>query len=861
MRVFQKPSNNSDTSSEETNRRRPFGLQVQFQIALGTIFLLFCCVTAWLIYSYEKNLIEQNALKNSRIVLAAVESTRDYVRNILRPKMYEFAGQETFILEAMSTSYISRAVMDKFQESMPTFRYRRVAVNARNPVSEPTPVELEMIEYFQNHPMRTQWQGIRNMGGSVSFLHAIPVRMKASCLNCHGNPEDAPSSLRELYGNERGFGYEENKIVGISAVSIPMNSALGKIRSQAISVFAVTFVLLFFLYILISFLFNRMVVRSLKGLLGIFRQGLVDEQELAFLIEASAKNEMDELTEAAKALTAHLITKREEIVAYAEELEMRVSERTKDIEDSRARLKDKIEARDRELRTLNRIAELMTRSLRLAEILPGVLEQTLSLIPARGAAIYLFSGDKNDPMLAMEHQRNADKLSSTISAESKPEFGQEPSNLQESIWMAANGKMSQFACMRNQTCLNVPLVCRERVLGVMTFVDIDMKDRSAEMQSLLTSIGRQIGITIDSLNNFTALLQSKELLQSVFDGIPDMMILLGPELDIRMANRAYLQKNRVNLEEALGRKCRPMENGCEWPLAGEPLSRAISTKEPAKEEITTTSGEIFMVYYYPILDEVGKVWGILRYARDITLEKQVENRIQQTEKMAAMGHLAAGVAHEINNPMGIILCYTDLLKRQLIDNDQTRKDIGVIEKQAKNCQRIISDLLNFSRHQKARFQPADINTALTQVIDMVRHQFEKKGMDIRIDLADSLPVLSMDVDKMKQVFLNLIINAHQAIEHAPGEIWINTRFAVGNAHVLVNIRDNGPGIHPDILDKVFDPFFSTKQTDEGTGLGLSVSYGIVRDHGGELTVKSEIGKFTEFTIQLPADPPDDGLRT
>ncbi len=834
----------------ETRRRRPVGLQVQFQIAMGLIFLLFCGLSALLIYNHEKDNIEEAALSKSRIVLAAVESTQAYVRSVLRPKMYELAGRDAFIMEAMSTSYVSRAVMDKFNESMPMYRYRRVAVKARNPVSEPTPVETEMIEHFRKNPQETQWQGIRKIDGTMGYLYARPVRMTASCLRCHGTPEDAPVSLIAHYGDERGFGYRANQLAGITAVSIPVHGALAKIRSQAFSVFLVSLGLLISLYVLISFVFNRLVVRSLRDLLGIFRRGLVNDREMALLIEASNKNEIHELSESASALTDHLKTARGELVQYAEELEIRVAERTRDLEDSRARLKEKIAARDRELQTLNRIAELTTRSLRLANILPGVLEQTLGLIPAKGAAIYLFA-EGNEPALALEYQRNADKLSPTIGKLDMPET-RVPSSLKESIWIAARGEMSHFSCMRNQMCLNVPLVCRERVLGVMTFVGIDLGDTSSDMRSLLLSIGQQIGITLDSLNNFAALHQSKELLQSVFDGIPDMMVLLSPDLEIRMANRAYLQRYQLPLEEALNQKCRPLDGGCEWPLAGEQLTLAMSTRRSTKEEITTGTGEIFMVYYYPILDEAEKVWGVLRYARDITLEKQVEQRFQQTEKMAAMGQLAAGLAHEINNPMGIILCYTDLIKRQLEGDGQACKDVEIIEKQAGNCQRIVSDLLNFSRRRKTEAQPADVNAALVQVIEIVRQQFRKNGTEIDIDLAENVPVISMDVDKMKQVFLNLLMNANQAIDEPPGMIRVRSWFDIRKSVIRIAIRDNGSGVPPEIAGKIFDPFFSTKQTGEGTGLGLSVSYGIVKDHGGELTMETEVGQWTEFLIDLPA---------
>lgn len=845
---------NKNESPENTQkaRRRPAGLQVQFQIALGTIFLLFCVLVAWLIYVHEKENIEQAALKNSRIVLASVESMQDYVRNVLRPKMFEVAGPNAFILEAMSVSYVSRAVMDRFHKSMPDYRYRRVAVNARNPLFEPKATELKLIHFFQKNPRALHWQGIRKINGVISFIDAQPVRMKASCLKCHGRPEDAPAPLIKIYGRKRGFGYHENQIAGITAVSIPVAEAMGKIRSRALSVFWVMFGLMFILYLVISFVFNRMVVHSLQDLLGIFRYGLVDETEVALLNEASSKNEIHELSDAARKLTAHLQKARQEMVRHTEILEDRVNERTRELEKSRIDLRKKVAQRNCELQTLNRIAELTTQSFSLSDILPGVLEQTLGLIPARGAAIYLFSGNENGPSLVLEYQRNADKLSLSIDPSDRPPAGKRPASLKEAIWIAAGGEMSRFVCMRNQNCLNVPLICRERVLGVMTFVGVAGGDTSSELQALLMSVGKQVGSTIDSLNNFSALLKNKELLQAVFDGIPDMMVLLSPELDIRMANRAYLKKHGISLEEALSLKCRALEGRCDCPFAGKRMLESLSSRQPIREEVTTQSGEIYMVYYYPILDDNGRLWGILRYARDITLEKQVEQRIQQTEKMAAIGQLAAGVAHEINNPMGIILCYADLIKRQAASDVQIVSDIEIIEKQARNCQRIVSDLLNFARSRETKPKPADVNTTVKQVLEMVRHQFMKKGNEIETDLAENLPVVMMDIDKMEQVFLNLLINAHQAIDRRPGKIRVSTRFIQAESIVEIRIRDNGPGIEPEILRKIFDPFFSTKQTGEGTGLGLSVSYGIIKDHGGELMVETEPGQGAEFIIQLPA---------
>ncbi|MFH1984550.1 MAG: DUF3365 domain-containing protein [Pseudomonadota bacterium] len=847
-------------SGQPSSPRRHTSLQMQFQIALGAVFVCFCGLTAFLIYSHEKRLLEETALSKSRMVMAAVESTRSYVRDVLRPKMYEMAGTDAFILEAMSTSYVTRAVMDRFNENLPEYRYRRVSVNARNPLSTPSPTERELIDYFQHNPGQNRWQGIRRMDGDTGFIHARPVYMEASCLNCHGSPTSAPPKLLALYGSKRGFGYREGDLAGVMAVSIPVNVALKKIRSQALSVFWVSLLMLSFLYVLISYLFNRMVVRSLAGVLDIFKSGLIETRDQERFEDTDTKVEIHELTEAAQEMTNHLRQAREALESHAEELETRVTERTLDLEKSRARLHAKVTTRNRELQTLNRITELITHSFHLEDILPAVLEQALALIPAKGAGIYLLVDDPSAPRLQLVCRRNADKLAEIISAGSMSEPPKPPTSLQEAMWSAAQGNTNIFTCLRNENCLNIPLNCRERVLGIMTFAGVDFEETSAEQQALLMSIGHQIGITVESLQNITALVRNKELLQSVFDGIPDVMVLLDRNLVIRMVNRAYLTRYGSSLEDVLDTPCEALAGGCDCPLAGTQLSTAISSRQQTKEEVRTEAGEIFMVYYYPIMGDDETIWGILRYAKDITLEKQVEQRIQQTEKMAALGQLAAGVAHEINNPMSIILCYTDLLKRQLDVSDQKMQDVETIEKQARNCQRIVSDLLNFARSRLAEPRSTHINEALQEVVGMVHQQFRKQGTDILLDLADGIPAIPVDIDKMKQVFLNLLMNAHQAMDGNKGEIRVRTAYRKRKKTVDISIADSGSGIPPELVDKIFDPFFSTKQTGEGTGLGLSVSYGIVADHGGTIQVGTTADGLTEFIVSLSVVPTEGGAR-
>jgi signal transduction histidine kinase len=249
----------------------------------------------------------------------------------------------------------------------------------------------------------------------------------------------------------------------------------------------------------------------------------------------------------------------------------------------------------------------------------------------------------------------------------------------------------------------------------------------------------------------------------------------------------------------------------------------------------------------------GPAGRIIEYegiVKDITQRKLMHRQLLQADRMASLGQLAAGVAHEINNPLGLILGYTQLLLREEADATGYKDDLQTIEKQTRNCKKIVEDLLNFARKSGTLLSDVNINSALDAVISVVRNQLELDNILIRTHYDDHLPEIAGDTEKLKQVFMNMLINARQAIGKN-GTITVVTAVDADGQSVMITFKDDGPGIEPGIMDKIFDPFFTTKPTGQGTGLGLSVSYGIIEDHQGDIQVSSEVGRGTEFRIRLP----------
>jgi two-component system NtrC family sensor kinase len=231
-----------------------------------------------------------------------------------------------------------------------------------------------------------------------------------------------------------------------------------------------------------------------------------------------------------------------------------------------------------------------------------------------------------------------------------------------------------------------------------------------------------------------------------------------------------------------------------------------------------------------------------------TLDR-TQQELMHKEKLASMGQLAAGVAHEINNPLGTILLFSEIMCKEGQEDDPRRDDLEMIIRETRRCKIIVADLLNFARQQEVLAKDTNVHGLLDQVIEGMEHHASFQKVTIMRDYSADLPTIQADPGQLQQVFVNLIQNAAEAIEGG-GTIQIRTR-PVDEGHVEIQISDDGCGIAEENLGKLFTPFFTTKRQGKGTGLGLSIAYGIIKMHKGQITVKSQVGQGTAFTITLP----------
>jgi len=236
--------------------------------------------------------------------------------------------------------------------------------------------------------------------------------------------------------------------------------------------------------------------------------------------------------------------------------------------------------------------------------------------------------------------------------------------------------------------------------------------------------------------------------------------------------------------------------------------------------------------------------------RDERLKEYTQQQIMKSERLATLGQLAAGVAHEINNPLGAILMYSHLSLEEMGTDDPRRKNLEKVTSEATRCKNIVRGLLDFARQSEPHVEEADANEIINRTLSVLQNQVQFQNITITTRLSESLPKVMMDCGQIQQVFTNIILNAAEAIE-GPGEVVVSSKIAENGQSIEIEFTDTGCGISRENIEKIFDPFFTTKEVGRGTGLGLAVSYGIVARHKGSILVNSSPGKGTTFIVRLP----------
>ena len=380
-------------------------------------------------------------------------------------------------------------------------------------------------------------------------------------------------------------------------------------------------------------------------------------------------------------------------------------------------------------------------------------------------------------------------------------------------------------------------------------------------------------------------------METIFNGIKDFILIISPEREIIEVNDSFLRHMGYKREDVIGRKCYNVfkeetkkSSNCERFC---PLEDVIRNKRHCQVELTRLGPDgqprFTELSIFPIWEQKGKISKFIEISRDITkrkidetktqrhLVKMVEERTRQLketherllhqDKMASLGKLSSSVVHEINNPVAGILNLVMLSKRMLREDKINQKELdlflqylNLMETETRRISRIVSNLLVFAKQSKLELKRFDINVLIDQTLLLNSNLLKITRIKVIKHLEKNLPEMRGSEDQLKQVFMNLVSNAAESMSATEGgELTISTEYIKEGDKIVIKFSDTGTGIPSEIIPKIFEPFYSTKKKGKGVGLGLSVVYGIIKGHGGEIFVESGSGKGASFKITLPKE--------
>ncbi len=799
-------------------------IRTKFLVGIGISILIFSVFSMYLAYQTHEEAHEELIARQAALGLEFNLAVRKYIGDEVRPRVAKLIGENEFVPETMSTSFVSRSVFEDVRQKFPGYLIKFSSENPRNSVNQATADELKIINYFKNNPDKNRWAGRIKLDGKEYYAYFYARRMEESCLVCHGNPADAPAALVAKYGDKNGFNMKAGDLAGLDTVAIPMDAvdqaAMAGFKSHALG----TLVAILALFGVTSLLFRFIVCNRITRMAGHFRKIAADKDGIVSPIKMSGRDEICTLSDSFNSLVAR-------VNQAHTDLERQVSNRTAALE----RLNSKLVEQGAFLRNvLSNVPYYVF--WKDKEFIYRGCNDNFARVAGVGSPENIIGKTDYELPWKKEEADGYRKCDIEVITTGRP-----LQNIEESQ-LLADGR--QVAVLTSK----VPLRdAKGEIVGVLgVYADITtLKETERRLRESEEQFRSMVSNILGAV--YRCRYDEYWTMEFLSDAIKDITGYPASDF-IRNNVRSYASIIHPDDQAIVSRT----------------TAEAVEKHEPYLIEyrVLCKDGGIRWVCEkgQGVFDSVGNLLWLDGAIFDVTADRQAKEELKQAKESAEeasriKSEFLANVSHEIRTPMNGILGMTDLLLDTSV-SDQQREYLEMVKDSANSLLDVINDLLDFSKVEANKLElencPFSVREVVEATIRASAIHADKKGLSLKSRIATDVPnTVVGDPGRLRQVLVNLVSNALKFTEK--GEVTIDVRIENSpsdNVCLHFAVSDTGIGIPPEKITQIFEPFKqadgSTTRQYGGTGLGLAICARLVKMMNGHLWVNSRVGEGSTF---------------